>query len=136
MNYSEKEEQYMNLVQLFLKAEITPETFRDKFFNLRREDGKANDAKMESWPERYDLRLIEQMQHGKITKEEFSQKWAELWGYKDYVHFEEMLDQIFTSCDCYAPAPSLAWDIDGEQLSDEIKRLYNAYQRSKEKSSV
>ncbi len=108
MNHAEKEEQYMNLIQRFLKSEIACETFRDKFFKLRHEDGKADDAKVESWPERHDLRLIEQVQQGEITKEEFSQRWTELWGYKDYVNFYEMLDRIFTSCDCYTPVTSLA----------------------------
>jgi hypothetical protein len=136
MNYAEKEERYINLIQQFLKFEINSETFCDTFFKLRREDRKIYDAKIESWSERYDLQLIEALKQEKITKEEFSQKWAELWGYKDYVYFEEMLDQIFTSCDCYTPVPSLAWEISGEQLLSEIRKLHDAYQTSKETSNV
>jgi hypothetical protein len=136
MNPLEKEERYINLIQQLLEFEIDSELFCDTFFKVRREDRKMDDAKIESWPERYDLQLIEALKREEITKEEFSQRWTNLWGYKDYVHLEEMLDQIFTSCDCYRPVPSLAWEIGGEQLYSEVKTLFNTYRISKENRNV
>jgi hypothetical protein len=78
MNHVENEKQYPNLIEQFLKLEINSETFCDDFFKLRREDRKTLDARIESWPERYDMQLIDQLQREELAKEEFSQKWAEL----------------------------------------------------------
>jgi hypothetical protein len=132
MNHIEREQQYLELIQQFLRSEIESKTFCDNFFRSRRKDRESDDARSASWPERYDLQLINQLQREELTKEEFSQKWTELWGYEDYVDFYEMLDRVFTACDCYSPSPSEIWEIDEKQLMSEIKELFDNYKASRE----
>jgi hypothetical protein len=120
MDHIQKEKQYLKLIQQFLQSGIESKIFCDDFFRLRRKDREAEDARRESWPERYDIQLIEQLKREELTKEEFSRKWTELWGYQDYVNFYEMLDRIFTTCDCYSSSPSQIWEIDEKQLIDVI----------------
>jgi hypothetical protein len=127
MNHTEKEKQYLELIQQFLQSEVESKTSCHNFFKLRRKDRELDDARQASWPERYDLQLIAQLKREELTKEEFSRKWAELWGYQDYVCLYEMLDRVFTVCDCYSPSPSQIWEIDEKQLMSEIKELFYTY---------
>lgn len=41
--------------------------------------------------------------------------------------FRDMIDRLFTSCDCYRPSPLEAWEISEEELRAEVKKLSPAW---------
>lgn len=41
--------------------------------------------------------------------------------------FCEIMNQIFTACDCYSPEPSSPPDISAAQLKDEVREKYQSW---------
>jgi hypothetical protein len=133
VSYAANELLYLNLIRELLCAKLDGETFCGAFMRQWKADRDEQIAKSESWPERYDLQLIEAYQRGALTAEEFHRKWAELWGYTEYDSLCEMLDRVFTVCDCFAPAPEGPCEVSEDQLKQEVSEILRCYEERKAK---
>ena len=129
------EPKFENLIQQFLKTEITAEQFGSDFtilwMNYRDEELKIE----ETWDKRYDLEILEQLQKGALTKEEYSQKFQELYGFsnEEYKNFCDMVDAMHSACSVYNPlrSPMFKWEITEEQFRAEVQELFAKYQNKK-----
>ena len=128
MSYNKNERLYLSIIQQFLSAELDGEAFCRAFMGQWKADRDEQDALMESWPERYDLHLIEAWERGALTDQEFHHKWTELWGYTKYEPLLEMLNRVFTACDCFYPIPEGQFEIDEDQLKREVAELVRRYE--------
>jgi hypothetical protein len=105
------------LIINFLESETPAARFVPNFMRLWRKERDAQWAKKSDWSEPFDEHLQAALLGKKMTPEEFSRRWKELWGYSDLdVMFHEMIDRIFSACDDYHVGP-------GSDPSEEENRL-------------
>ena len=131
MSYIANESRYLTLIHQFLNSEVDVEAFQREFFFMWKADRDEEYAKRDTWPERYDLQLVDAHSRGEITSEEFEIKWVELFGYAEYRDLREMLDRVFTACDVFDPKPESEFDINEAQLRTEVAGNLATYQAAK-----
>ena len=131
MSFVGNEKHYLELIRQLLDKEIDGETFCSKFEPSWMADRNEEYAISDTWPERYDLQLIESYRQGAISSEEFERKWVELWGYGGYRNLVEMLGCIFTACDVFFPVPEREYEIDESQLRIEVEARLTEYEAKK-----
>ena len=135
MSYAANEAFYLKLIQQLLSAELNGEAFCHEFMRQWRIDRDEEYKKRDAWPERYDLQLIAAHQRGELTDEEYHRQWVELWGYTEYQTLCEMLDRIFTACDCFHTVPEGQFEIDEGQLKKAVADNLNRYEGKDAKPS-
>ena len=94
--------EYVELMRKFIAYELDGRMFREDFMSKRRRDLERDDEIAKGWPERYDLKLRQDVVDGKISTEEFSQRWYALWGYNP-TRWLDIFDEIFDELDRYEP---------------------------------
>lgn len=94
--YLQNEKVYRSLMVQFVRGSLAPGEFTKRFMEQWRMDRDAQ------W---------DQLKAGKATVP------AEL-------ELGEILDQVFTACDCYTPTPSNPWDISAAEFKTEVAELY------------
>lgn len=84
--------------------------------------------------------LMAQFVRGSLTADEFMELFMEQWGLDRDAQWEqlksgkatlpaelelsEILDQVFTACDCYTPTPNNTFDISAAEFKTEVAELY------------
>lgn len=122
---SEIDDEYCVLIESFLGKEVDADTFVSHYFSIWRRERKLEDDARDSWARRFDLELIEQLKSNAISEEEFSKRWATLFGLTGKrAIIEEMKGAIFTACDVYSPAPTKEFELDAEKLRNEVTAYY------------
>ncbi|MFB8794879.1 MAG: hypothetical protein U7126_11820 [Microcoleus sp.] len=127
------ESKFETIVQQFLGGEMSAEQFSSDFTTLwmsfRDEQYKIKDT----WDKRYDLELLEHLQKGELTSEEFTQKSRELMGTTEIFEFINMVDAIHSACHVFNPFPGPIFEgeITEEQLRAEVQALITNYQSKK-----
>ena len=127
------ESQFETIVQQFLGGEMSAEQFSSDFTTLwmsfRDEQYKIKDT----WDKRYDLELLERLQKGELTSEEFTQESRELMGTTEIFEFINMVDAIHSACHVFNPFPGPIFEgeITEEQLRAEVQALITNYQSKK-----
>jgi hypothetical protein len=93
MSYLEHESIYRELVSHFLQKTISVDDFIRQYFAQWKADRDAQWSRVKAGQS--------------LTPEEFA--------------LAAMLDPIFTACDAFAPSPQNEYEIDEEQLTEEIR---------------
>lgn len=131
MNRIAYKKRYLELIRRFLNSEISGAEFTGAYSKTCRQDRDETYAQAGSWPERFDFQLKTALERGEISGEDFSCKWAELWGYADDVPFTQMKDKVFTACVSFVPDPDIRdqpYEYDEEQLRAYVKETLAAYE--------
>jgi hypothetical protein len=97
---------YMELMKRFLLSEIDGRTFQTTFLDMWRSDRDASYARVQTWPKRYDIELMDARLRGDLNPEEFSVRWQKLWGYEP-TRWLEIQDALFRDVDRFEPDPVL-----------------------------
>lgn len=136
-------EEYVQLIRKYVNHQIDEATFGAEFQKLHGSYVALEDEKTNSWPERYDIKLLEAHRQGKISTEEFTKRWYELWGekparWRDIVHSdlpylfdrrsqnEEVLMEFQNDPSEYRRTYFLT----EEQLKEELKRYLKELESS------
>ena len=100
-------DEYAGLCRAFLRGDLAPADFQDRYLVLWRRDRDATYAQAEAWPERYDIILQRQLSAGEITGDEFSRRWYELWGVSaEEVPRLQQIDQLMTAVNEFDSDPA------------------------------
>ena len=94
MSYLLHESLYQGLIARFIQSDLDAESFVDSFFEQWRADRDAQFASLES---------------GQVICPEEE-------------NLCEVIDQIFTACDCFCSPPNSVGAIDAEQLRAEVRQ--------------
>jgi len=86
------------LMRDYLNGKIDVLVFGRRISDYRREAIEEEDRIREGWPRRFDLDLIDQYTKGKITREQYSEKQQELWGYADR-QWLKIFDSLYSDLD-------------------------------------
>jgi hypothetical protein len=97
--------EYQNLMKQFVNRQINGIAFRQLFMEMRRQDLDQDQKRAKKWPERYDVKLQEELLDGKIEKQEFNRRWQDLWGYRP-TRWLEIFDEVFDELDRFEPDDS------------------------------
>jgi hypothetical protein len=104
MSFFENRDKYLQLLLAFSDQSLAATDFVDGWFRLRYADLKEEDNLCKKWERRFDIELETEVFQGKISKEEFSKRWCELWGLTDEISsLCNILSRVFTTCDCFWP---------------------------------
>jgi len=127
------EPQFESIIQQFLGDQISAEQFSDDFTTLWMSFRDQQYKVEEPDGQRYRLELIERLQKGDLTGEEFRQKYQEVMKTTEGSEFREMVDAIHSACSAFnpLPAPRLEWEITTEQLRAEVQELFTNYYQNK-----
>ena len=118
--------QFEAVINQFLAGKISAEQFSSDFTTLWMSFRDEKSKIQEAWDKRYDLELIEQLQKGELTNEEFIQSFRKLWGTPNECwEFSNIVDAIHSACHVFNPFPGskLEWEITEEQLRAEVQAL-------------
>jgi len=120
--------QMIRIADDFLERRIEPEPFCIEFTQawIKRRDQRL--SKRDTWPERYDLALDDELRRGAISYEEFSAKWRELWG--PDTPFAETAAKIHSACAAYDPEPESKYWIDEAELRRFVQQEMDLYRKS------
>jgi hypothetical protein len=94
--YLQNQQIYRSLMAQFIRGSSSADEFMERFMEQWRLDRDAQ------W---------EQLNTGMVTVP------AEL-------EFGEILDQLFTACDCYTPTPNNSFEISAAEFKTEVAELY------------
>ena len=117
--------EYFSLIESFLRNQVDADAFVSDYFEIWYRERNFDDDVRRSWARRFDLELWEQLNNNVISKEEFSDRWAALFGLTGArAALEEMKGRIFAACDVYSPEPKNKFEIDAKALWDEVAAHY------------
>jgi len=136
-------EEYVALIRKYVNQQIDEATFGSEFQQLHGRYMSMVDEKINSWPERFDIKLLEAHRQEKISTEEFNKRWHELWGekperWRDIVHSdlpylfdrrsenEEVLKEFQDDPSEYRRS----YFVTEEQLKEELKRYLKELESS------
>ncbi len=129
------EPRFKSIIQQFLAGKISAEQFGLDFTTLWMSFRDEQLKIKETWDRRYDIELIERLQKGELTWEEYRQKSRQFMGTTEVIEFIQMVDAIHSACSAFNPIPGepiSPWEITQEQLRAEVQELFtNYYQNQK-----
>lgn len=128
MTTAMRHEPFLRVMDRFLHHAQAAADFCDQFTRLWVENRDRTLAKKATWSQPYDEMLLAAFQRGEISTDEFQNEYAKLWGYADDIEFQTMIDALHSACMCWDPSPELDWEIDDEQLRQEVGDALAAYQ--------
>ena len=117
-----RQEPFLSLMKSFLDRKIQVQTFCTRFSSLWVQERDLSYAKKAEWPQPYDEMLTAAWQRGEITATQFSEQFAELWGYDPDT--QDIYDALHSACDCFYPFPEREGEIDEEQLRHETEEAF------------
>ena len=117
-----RQKRFLSLMKSFLDREIQAQPFCTRFTKLWTQERDMTLAKKAEWPQPYDEQITAAFQRGEITGTQFSEQFAELWGYDPDT--QEIYDALHSACDCYYPFPEREGEIDEEQLRHEVEEAF------------
>ena len=104
MSYLENQDKYFKLFFDYYNLAISAVDFERNFSTLWDADRDEIYEQCNKWERRFDIELQEKLIAGKISGEEFSKRWNELWGITDEISaLSDILDRTYTTCDCFWP---------------------------------
>src|SRR5574341_920475 len=131
MSYAVDEKPYLQMMRRFVQCEMDALTFVTQFLHARDQDKAKEWAITTTWDKPYDQLLIADLRQGKISQEEFSQRWDELFGWsREEKAFLQLLDRVYSACDAFIDDPALstapAYVYDAQQLREEVAKELHA----------
>ena len=113
----------------FILREVPAKRFVSRFMTLWKRIRGEREAIKEGWQRPFDTELVGELQQQRITPDEFSRHWRELWGYRsdNEFGFQAMIDRIFTACDAFEEKPVAEWEIDEGQLRESVSETLVSY---------
>lgn len=135
MNEMILDEAFFEMIYAFLASEVTSDVFCNSFTEIWMSRRDATYSKQNSWSERYDLQLIQKLEQGTLSKEEFGKQWNQIWGIAGNICFYEMIDRIHSACSVFYPTPTQEWQIDETGLRADITKALAEFEKCKQSSS-
>jgi len=120
MNALVAQQHFFAIINEFVSSTLGGEAFCDKFTDLWMKRRDAQYGQRQSWPERYDLQLIQKFEQGEITTEAFVSAWSSLWGDLSGQCFDELVNRIHSACSSFNPTPVFGWEINEDILRQEV----------------
>ncbi len=127
-----RDEEYLSLIESFLSGNLEVISFCYELTALWTLDRDEMYAKKATWSQPYDEMLTAAYLRGEISKNDFSQKHAELWGYSEDSEFRTKVHTLHSACSVFSPSPELEGEISEEELRQEVREALAAYQRRNE----
>lgn len=87
----------------FVRGDIDGKVFVDQFLDRRRLILDAEDDLERRWPVRYDLMLINDLQRGRLSADEFHRQWERLYHYSSSDPLVRLMGRLFTEVESYEP---------------------------------
>jgi hypothetical protein len=139
MSYPVDKKQYLQMMRRFVQCELDAMTFVKQFLHARDKDKAKEWAITATWDKPYDQLLIADLRQGKISQEEFSRGWDELFGWSPEEKVcLQLLDRVYSACDAFIDDPALSMDpaheYDAQQLREMVAKELQAYERFSEGS--
>ena len=104
MSYSENQNKYLELFANFCNCSIDAVNFEKCFSKFWESDRDELYDKKNNWERPFDLELQNALVEERISKEEFSKQWRELYGLTDEMCVLcDILDRTYTTCNCFWP---------------------------------
>ena len=122
--------QFLSLIEKLLNGNLAADQFCTQFTRLWMKERDAVYARKATWPEPYDELLIAAFQRGEMTGSQFRSEHAKLWGYDENDAFQEMINEIHSTCSVFSPTPELEGEIDEQQLKYDVKKSLDSYQET------
>jgi hypothetical protein len=120
-------QRFIVLVRRFTNGRLGAESFCAKFTDLWIQNRNEVLRTSAAWPEPYDKLLIQRRIRGELSEQDFAQQFAELWGYRDVLPWQQMIDSVHSACSLYSAAPEQQWEIDGPALRREVANELASY---------
>lgn len=130
INISIYESGFGLIITKFLNHEISPDLFISEFTELWMTFRDDQMKIKESWDRPYDQELISERIQGKLTSEEFSEKYLELWGITEFKDFDKMINYIHSLFSSYAPEPESEWQVNEDNLRAQVTNIFQEYKSS------
>lgn len=120
-----------NLILEFLDFEIPADRFVSRFTKSWKKERDAQWLIKSSWDEPLDEQLQGEFLGKKLSREEFSRRWNELWGYSETdAKFHDMTDTIFSACAGFRSDPDSDPGSEAEGLRTSVAEAFLSYLRS------
>ena len=125
------------MMHRFIKCEMEAHGFVKQFFDTRNKDKEKEWAITATWDKPYDRLLLADLREGKLSQEEFSRKWDELFGWSQKEKkVLQILDGLYSACDTFLDDPALSTDpeheYDEHQLREAVAKALQEYERCKD----
>ena len=125
-----RREHYFALVESFVNKAVEPYPFCDRYTSMWTQDRDEEYAKVTPSAESSGQQMIASFQRDEISREEFQQEYPKLFGYSgEDLKFQDMIDAIHSACSCFRASPETKWDIDEEQLRQEMSEFLVRYRQ-------
>jgi hypothetical protein len=119
---------FIDTIELFLDCQIDPDEFCDRFVKLWIISRDEHHKIKETWDRPYDRELVFAKLEGKITSEEFSEKYLALWEMEERMDFYNMINSIHSLCMSYSDEPEVEWKVDRDTLLVDVTLALQTYQ--------
>jgi hypothetical protein len=123
----------ITVIDEFLNEKIDIDTFCRDLSRLWIAFSDENLKIKESWDRRYDVELQKEFVQGKITANEFRERYNKLCRLTEFEDFTNTINPIHGLCDFYNPIPETEWEVNEAQFRAEVK---NIFENSKLSSSA
>ncbi len=130
MNRKVSAQDFLEIIDAFLNATLGSQEFcltLTQLWMLHRDGIYSQEAK---WPERLDLKILDQWQSRQLTDNEFELAWESLYQHELNAEFRAMIDKIHSACAVFSPCPSASWEIGEEELRRDVKNVLVDYEHS------
>lgn len=124
INVSLYEAKLITIIDEFLNEKIDINTFCRDLSGLWIAFRDENDKIKESWERRYDVELKKDFIQGKITADEFRERYSKLCRLTESEDFTSVINPIHGLCGFYNPIPEEEGEVDEAQFRAEVKNIF------------
>src|SRR5260370_6212715 len=96
---------------------------------LWKKERDAQRSEKLSWSEPFDEQLQAAFLAKKLSQEEFSRRWRELWGYRSEVDvkFYDLIDKLFSACDGYRDDRGSEFEYNKGRFRSFVAEAFSTY---------